>query len=155
MAYFYFNKGTEKMNSTLLAIVENSEDQVFFPSSESADICEVSTEDFKKIQLNTHSIKSYDGSNFVFEIHPTDNRLPDEERETVELLQNDLNKLRKRIGKWMKENPGHAKSSEWSDYKTYLENVDVASIVPIGKNWEEYCNDNSIAFKHIIELPHK
>jgi len=149
MAYFYFNKGQEKINSTLLAIVENSADQVFFHNSESADICEVTTEDFKKIQLDTHFIQSYDGSNFVFE------RYPEVDGETAEDLQNNLNRLIKAIDKWMKENPSHAKYSEWSAYKTYLESVDTASIVPLGKKWEEYCSDNSIAFKNIMELPHK
>ena len=149
MAYFYFNKGQEKMSSTLLAIVENSEDQVFFHNSEINDIVEVSTEDFKKIQLNTHSIQSYDGSNFVFEISS------EVDGEDVESLQDQLNVLSKQIDKWMRSHPSHAKHSEWSAYKTYLESVDVASIVPLGKKWEEYCSDNSIAFKNIKELPHK
>ncbi len=113
----------------------------------------MSIEDFKKIQLQTHTISSYDGSNFVFE-QPS-NDLTTEQRETVELVQNNLNNLSNNINIWLEDNNGHAKYSEWSNYKNYIDNVDVASILPLNKSWEKYCSDNSITFKNLLELPHK
>ena len=156
MAYFYFIKEEEKNHSSLCAIVENSADQIYYVSSNNADIVEVSTEDFKKLQLGTHHLESYDGSNFVFrEEAPANSPYPLEQRESEAIVQDSINARIESIQNWLEANVGHDKHTEWSDYKTYLENVNVASILPINKSWEKYCSDNSISFKNILELPHK
>lgn len=153
MSYFYFNTGQEKNNTTLCAIVENSSDQQYY--NDQADIVEVTTEEFLKIKSNNYTIKSYDGSNFIFSearINPGFTSTAARQEESV---RTNAQNRSEHIATWLEKNNGHAKYSEWSDYKNYLDNLDISSLLPVTKGWEEYCNDNSINFKHLLELPHQ
>lgn len=153
MALFYFAKNSEKNSSSLSKILENESDQQYYPSSDVCDIVTVSAEDFKKIKTNEWQITGYDGTNLSFEQPTVNSNVPED---TQEILERHINSLIKDITVWLTNNPSHAKKTEWENYKNYLNSLDYSSITfPINKTWERYCEDNSIAYKNLLELPNK
>lgn len=153
MALFYFAKNSEKNLSNLSKIVENENDQQYYPSSDTCDIVTVSAEDFKKIKTNEWQITGYDGTNLSFEQPTVNSNVPED---TQEILETHINSLIQAITVWLTDNPLHPKKTEWENYKNYLNSLNYSSITfPINKTWERYCEDNSIAYKNLLELPNK
>tara|TARA_B100000989_G_scaffold298383_1_gene287420 strand:+ start:2372 stop:2845 length:474 start_codon:yes stop_codon:yes gene_type:complete len=155
MASFIFNKDQAKNQSTLERICQSDDDLQYYSSSDVSDIVTVSAEDFAKVKNNNCMIESHDGNNFTWFDHVTyDTSVPVSERDTKEILGVYLSHLVKAIDEWLVEFPSHAKTSEWQSYRDYCNNFDVDSIsYPLDKTWEQYCADNSISYKNILELP--
>lgn len=157
MASFIFNKDQAKNQSTLYRICESDGDLQYYCSSDVSDIITVSTEDFEKVKNNNCVIESYDGNNFTWFDHVTHvTSVSVSDRDTKEVLDAHLSSTIKVIDKWLVEFPSHSKTSEWQSYRDYCNNFDVDSITyPLNKTWEQYCSDNSISYKNILELPTK
>jgi hypothetical protein len=154
MAYFYFNSLQPTNSQSLISIVENSADKQYYVDQPNVNIIEVTSEDFIKIKSGHSAIVSYDGTNFTF-VHD-EPVIPAEERGVQDPIITHHNELSEKIGKWLEDHPEHPKTSEWTSYKNYLDNFDVSSVTwPLGKSWEEYCQDNSISYKSLLELPTK
>lgn len=155
MASFIFNKDQAKNQSTLERICESDDDLQYYPSSDISDIVTVSAEDFAKVKNNNCTIESHDGNNFTWFDHVTHNSpVPVSERDSKENMEFYLSGLIKAIDGWLAVFPSHAKTSEWQSYRDYCNNFDVNSIsYPLNKTWEQYCADNSISYKNILELP--
>ena len=156
MASFIFNKDQSKTHQALLNICENDNDLQYYPSNEHADIVTVSNEDFLKVKNCNSSIESYDGTNFTWFDHTASSPVPIEDRDKKEILADYLTSIKDQIDEWLKEFPSHAKTSEWQTYRDYCHNIDLDSLTfPLNKSWEQYCADNSVSYKNILELPSK
>jgi len=156
MASFIFNKDQVKNQQSLEKICENDSDLQFYPSGDISDIVTVSDEDFNKIKKRSYSIESYDGTNFTWWDEHGSSPVPVEDRDTKEILADYLTFVMKQIDDWLVEFPSHSKTSEWQAYRDYCNNVDVESMTfPLNKSWEEYCSDNGVTFKNLLELPTK
>lgn len=154
MAYFYFNSLQPINSASLISIVENNSDQQYYTDQPNVNVIEVNSEDFTKVKSFHSTITSYDGTNFTFE--HVDPVIPVEERGTQETITAYMSDLSSSIAAWLELNADHAKASEWTDYKNYLDNFDVNSVTwPLGLCWEEYCQNNSITYKNLLELPTK
>lgn len=154
MAYFYFNSLEPTNSQTLISIVENSADQQYYVDQPNVTIIEVNSEDFIKVKSCNSTITSYDGTNFTFE--HDDPVIPAEDRGVQEQITTYHNSLSERINEWLENNSEHSKASEWTSYKNYIDNFDVSSVTwPLGLCWEEYCQNNSITYKNLLELPTK
>lgn len=158
MSYFYFNKDQEKTQSSLICIVENTEDQQYFADPSTVDIVEVSHEDFIKVKTTAYQITGYDGSNFTYFHHDPSKRpahLPPNDTDAT-FVQSEIDRLKTAVDKWISENSLHAKVSEWQSYRNFLDTFDVNSIsYPLENCLFQYFQDNSIDYKNLLELPLK
>ena len=89
-------------------------------------------EEFNKIRLETHSV-SLDGENFIF----------------IE----DGNNLLVFFRKKLEYDPDHPRADDINSYISTLENFDTSTITfPLDKNWQEYCQENSITFISPLQI---
>jgi len=111
-------------------------------------IIEISSADFSGVQLGTKKVDSTTTDSITFtDITPTG--WPD-----ADLLKSRLRDNMKSIEQFLKNNSSNAMYSFWNTYKSTLENFDYSGVTfPMTQTWEQYCADNSIAFKNMLQLP--
>ena len=107
-------------------------------------------EEFNKIRLETHSV-SLDGENFIFIEYGKD------ASGNVYFNSNDLsyniNNLLVFFRKKLEYNPDHPRADDINSYISTLENFDTSTITfPLDKNWQEYCQENSITFISPLQI---
>jgi hypothetical protein len=125
MAYFIYNRQT---NNQIYKIAENDLDLsslIFTPDQYL--VVNATQDDFNQTRLNNKYILNYDG---------TSNRLANTNIKcTREDLQNYLNIFNIQITDFLTNNPNNIKYSQWSNYKSYLNTLNVNVIIPQKDGW--------------------
>ena len=58
------------------------------------------------------------------------------------------------IKSFLDANPNNSFYTEANNYRNYLLGLDYSSLpLPISQTWEKYCQDNSIAYIHPLQIP--
>ena len=67
-----------------------------------------------------------------------------------------ISDLIKNIESWVSTAEGHPQSEidDWNTYKNSLSSFDTSTVTfPLNTPWEKYCEDNSISYKSLLQLP--
>ncbi len=144
MAYLIVND-----QNCLYKIAENDTDKnnlnCTFPPYTTIDISDV---DFLKVKQNLVDISISDGSATF-----TDRTDPDISI-TEEAVKDQHKNLIKYIEQFLRNNSSNPFYTPCQNYCNYLETLDYSSITfPLNKTWEQYCEDNSIAYFHPLQIP--
>jgi len=127
---------------------EKNDINIFFPPAIAHSI---SDDQFNKIKNNTAGLRFVDNAITVVEyddsqIFPDENSLK-RYIENVKFLINDF--LEPSCGNETKSLHNIIQS-----YSNTLESFDYSSITyPLNKSWEQYCEENSIAYVHPLQIP--
>ena len=144
MAYLIVND-----QNCVYKIAENDTDKnnlnCTFPPYTTIDISDV---DFLKVKQNLVDISISDGSATF-----TDRTDPDISI-TEEDVKNQHENLIKYFRQFLRNNSSNPFYTPCQNYCNYLETLDYSSITfPLNKTWEQYCEDNSIAYFHPLQIP--
>ena len=108
---------------------------------------EISEAEFNNLKNHTKRVSSHDGTNFVYEDMTTE--FLDENDLKAYLVINS-----KAIAQIIEKYPDHPDMAIWTTYKNLIDNYDTSTITfPLNTSWEKYCEDNSIDYFHLLELP--
>ena len=144
MAYLIVND-----QNCVYKIAENDTDKnnlnCTFPPYTTIDISDV---DFLKVKQNLVDISISDGSaTFTDRIDPDISI-------TEEGVKDQHKNLIKYIEQFLRHNSSNPFYTPCQNYCNYLETLDYSSITfPLNKTWEQYCEDNSIAYFHPLQIP--
>ena len=144
MAYLIVND-----QNCVYKIAENDTDKnnlnCTFPPYTTIDISDV---DFLKVKQNLVDISISDGSaTFTDRIDP-DISITEED------VKDQHKNLIKYIEQFLRNNSSNPFYTPCQNYCNYLETLDYSSITfPLNKTWEQYCEDNSIAYFHPLQIP--
>ena len=108
---------------------------------------EIGEAEFINLKNNTKRVSDHDGTNFVY---------VDMATEFVEEnnLKTYLGIKSKAIAQIIEKYPDHPDMTIWTTYKNLIDNYDTSTITfPLNTSWEKYCEDNSIDYFHLLELP--
>mgnify|MGYP003673969972 CR=1 FL=1 len=144
MAYIITSDGTK---TNLYRIAENdfAKNNLYLSPQDVAHT--ISDSEFNNLKNNTKVISSHDGTNYIYE--DTD-IVWDEESS----LTSHLSLVSKTISSALKRYPGNPDASSWTTYKNFIDNFDTSTITfPLNNGWEKYCEDNSIFYINILQLP--
>ena len=116
-----------------------------FPPYTTIDISDV---DFLKFKQNLVDISISDGSaTFTDRIDP-DISITEED------VKDQHENLIKYIEQFLRNNSSNPFYTPCQNYCNYLKTLDYSSITfPLNKTWEQYCEDNSIAYFHPLQIP--
>jgi hypothetical protein len=144
MAYFIFQQ------NNLHSIAANETDKNSLPIANTYVVKEVSDSDFLKVKKQIAEV-SLSGDNVVVTDYVSYNGYNDEN----DLRNYHTENVIKRIDQFLNaENEDKSLYSAITSYKTYLENFDYSTMTfPMTKTWEEYCEDNSIAYVSPLQIP--
>jgi len=108
----------------------------------------ISDADFLKVKQNLADISISDGSaTFTDRIDP-DRSITEED------VKDQHKNIIKCIRQFLRYNPSNPFYTSCQNYCNYLETLDYSSITfPLNKTWEQYCEDNSIAYFHPLQIP--
>tara|TARA_R110000751_G_scaffold221575_1_gene323995 strand:- start:2259 stop:2702 length:444 start_codon:yes stop_codon:yes gene_type:complete len=147
MAYVITSKGN------LFKIAANSQEKddlnVYFPPAVAIDI---SDEDFLKVKKNIAYI-TISGDNATVVDHE-----PAPDIKSEEELQGHINTIKPIIESFLiaGSSPNSSKIL-WSiinNYNDILNNLNLSTITfPLNKSWEQHCEDNSIEYVNILQIP--
>lgn len=142
MAYFIFNQ------NNLISIAANETDKNSLPIASVYTVKDVSDSDYLKVK------KQIAGASFSNDaVVVTDWGSTSIQDEAA--LQTYHSQVLNKIDEFLNAN-NSSKSlySDISNYKTYLEGFDTSTITyPLAKTWEEYCEENSIAYVSPLQIP--
>ena len=142
MAYFIFH------SDNLISIAANETDKNSLPIPDVYTVKDVSDSDFSKVKKQI-SGASISGDNVVVTDYES-NGFNDEDG-----LQIYHKGILSRINEFL--NAGNEDKSlhgAITTYKTLLEGFDTSTITyPMTQSWEEYCEDNSIAYVSPLQIP--
>ena len=142
MAYFIFH------SDNLISIAANETDKNSLPIPDVYTVKNVSDSDFLKVKKQIAGV-SISGDNVVVTDYES-NGFNDEDG-----LQIYHKGILSRINEFL--NAGNEDKSfhgAITTYKTLLEGFDTSTITyPMTKTWEEYCEDNSIAYVSPLQIP--
>ena len=154
MAYIIYNQ--DSANREMSRIAADDAEKAKYPQMLSHTI---TTDEFNSLKNGTKQITGWDGTNYIFE----DVTTPVKEDGTVvpyykdsSDLQVALTNIIEGINLFLDFAEGHPQSEidEWTAYKTQLESFDTTSVsYPVSVPWEKYCEDNSITYKSLLQLP--
>ena len=108
---------------------------------------EIGEADFNNLKNNTKRVSDHDGTNFVY---------ADMETEFIEEnnLKTYLGIKSKAIAQIIEKYPDHPDMTIWTTYKDLVDNYDTSTVTfPLTTSWEKYCEDNSIDYFNLLELP--
>jgi len=141
MAYFIFNEGN------LISIAANETDKNSLPISHSYVVKDVSDSDFLKVkkQISTASLS---GDTVTLTDLDSPNLSEDD-------LQGYFTNVISRIDQFLDAgNSDKSLHTDISNYKTYLQGLDTSTLTfPLTKTWEEYCEENTIAYVSPLQIP--
>ena len=142
MAYFIFH------SDNLISIAANENDKNSLPIPDVYTVKNVSDSDFLKVKKQIAGV-SISGDNVVVTDYES-NGFNDEDG-----LQIYHKGILSRINEFL--NAGNEDKSlhgAITTYKTLLEGFDTSTITyPMTQSWEEYCEDNSIAYVSPLQIP--
>ena len=108
---------------------------------------DISDSDFASLKNVTKVVSGYENDNFVFTDANT-------HWDTEEELTSYINMKISVVGNTIERYPDHSDASSWTTYKNVLENFDTSTVsYPLNNSWEKYCEDNSITYINLLELP--
>ena len=108
---------------------------------------EISEADFNNLKNSTKRVSDHDGTNFVYVDMIT-------EFEEENDLTNYLVVVSNAVSEIIKKYPEHPDMTIWTTYKDLIDNFDKSTITfPLATSWEKYCEDNSISYFNLLELP--
>ena len=108
---------------------------------------DISDSDFASLKNVTKVVSGYENDNFVFTDANT-------HWDTQEELTSYINMKISVVGNTIERYPDHSDASSWTTYKNVLENFDTSTVsYPLNTSWEKYCEDNSITYINLLELP--
>jgi hypothetical protein len=143
MAYLIFQ------DNNLYTIAANDADKNSLPLVSNYTVKDVSESDFLKIKKHTSQAKLVDGNVVIEDSNQTSDRFNE-----VSLKGYHVEVLKKLNG-FLKVDTNSTKSlyNDILNYKNYLDNLDYSTIpLPMVKTWEEYCDDNSIAYISPLQI---
>ena len=109
---------------------------------------DISDADFLKVKQYIVDINISDGSATFTDINDPDISITEEEVKAHHKT------LIKYFRQFLRFNPSNSFYTPCQNYCNYLETLDYSSITfPLNKNWEQYCEDNSIAYFHPLQIP--
>jgi len=143
MAYFIFH------SDNLISIAANETDKNSLPIADVYTVKNVSDSDFLKVKKQIAGA-SLSGDNVVVTDYESYNGFDDENQ-----LQTHHENIISRINQFLNaENEDKSLHSAITTYKTFLEGFDTSTITyPMTQTWEEYCEDNSIAYVSPLQIP--
>lgn len=145
MAYFIYS------GNDLVSIAANDSDKDCLPIVDSYTVKDVSDSDFLKVKKQTSQTYLNNGNVVINDSVQTAPRFTDEND-----LRNYHDQLISKINVFLSVESNSSKSmfNSINNYKTYLEGFDYSSFTfPNTKTWEEYCEDNSIAYISPLQIP--
>tara|TARA_R110000787_G_scaffold149326_1_gene263241 strand:+ start:38 stop:493 length:456 start_codon:yes stop_codon:yes gene_type:complete len=151
MAYIIYNPDSEK--TQMARIAENDSDKAKYPGMLSENI---TTEEFNSLKNGTKKIAGHNGTNYIWEdtVKSSENSgivFPDQS-----FLDTHISILIKNIKVFTESQgaEGHVDQNFWNTYISFLESFDTSAVTyPINTSWEKYCEDNSINYKNLLQLP--
>ena len=107
----------------------------------------ISDSDFANLKNSTKVVSGYESDNFVY----TDSNTHwDTEEELTSYINNKITFLSNTLERY----PEHSDASAWTTYKNVLENFDTSTVpYPLNTSWEKYCEDSSIVYVNLLQLP--
>lgn len=106
----------------------------------------ISDADFNNLKNNTKTIASHDGTNYVYNDTTADF--------TADMYADAFRISKEALKRAIEKEPSHADAAGWQTYLNYLESFDLSTITfPINKPWEKYCEDNSVTYYNVLQLP--
>lgn len=144
MAYLIVND-----QNGLYKIAENDTDKnnlnCTFPPYITIDISDA---DFLKVKQDIVDINISDGSATF--TNRTDSNLSKTEEDVKAYHE----MLIKYFTTFLRHNPSNPFYTPCQNYCNYLETLDYSNITfPMNKNWEHYCEENSITYFHPLQIP--
>tara|TARA_R110000803_G_scaffold203230_1_gene268685 strand:- start:43 stop:480 length:438 start_codon:yes stop_codon:yes gene_type:complete len=110
---------------------------------------DISDADFLKVKQNIVDVNISSGSATFTDIdNYSDTAIAEED------VKDHHKNLIEYIRQFLKNNPSNPFYTPCQNYCNYLETLDYSSITfPLNKTWEQYCEDNSIAYFHPLQIP--
>ena len=143
MAYFIF------YSDNLIKIAANENDKNSLPIAPVYTVKDVSDSDFLKVKKNA-ATASLSGDNVV--VTDYESRGFDDESQLQSYHENIITQI-----DYFLNGTGNESKSLYdaiTNYKTILQSFDTSTITyPMTKTWEEYCEDNSIAYVSPLQIP--
>tara|TARA_R100001129_G_C5259823_1_gene230767 strand:+ start:254 stop:700 length:447 start_codon:yes stop_codon:yes gene_type:complete len=148
MAYFIVAKGQPKQYVYKIAADDAAADNLYC-SWEIYDKVPVTESEFNNFKNGTRDITGHDGTNYTYKVLDTTFEAQDAlegcTSSTMAVIDNWLN---------MSSNDSHPDRAAWESYRDTLKNFDHSSVsYPLNKSWEKYCEDNSITYYNLFQLP--
>ena len=163
MAKYILFVNTPDTENTCIGIAESDDELNANHESTSAKVITVSDSDFLAVQNDTKFPKSFNSSDEITWYDNDPNTWVTEDGSPHPFPFNNadefkaaLQPISDTIGSWLEINQSHALHSWWTTYKSAVDtNIANASskTYPINTTWGQYCVDNSIPYKHILQLP--
>jgi len=149
MAYFIFNKNSDKINGSLCKIAENKSDLDNLNIIQSNyKIIEVSQNNFNDVKYIIKQILNYDGN--------TVNYLDFEHKGPVDKnsFLKEINVCKNAIKQFLDADKEHPFYNKWNDYYNQLNSLNLDTITyPLNKSLEQYFNDLGQPSLNILQLP--
>ena len=148
MAKFIFKKDSDNVVEGVLSFIANDQSHIDnnknWDESE-FDIIDVSDDDFNNIKLGTKGIVSKNGTNVTY-FDVTYNY------DSEEKLNTEISKVTERIDNWLSGNSNKPFASTVTNYKNYINSIDVSSITPLNTSLEKYVSDQGQTVVNLYEL---
>ncbi len=155
MAYIIYNPDAPKTAMSRIAADDTEKAKYVGMLSE-----EITTEEFNNLKNNTKYITGHDGTNYTYADNVATGTLDDGSANQMYNTKEDLDiyisDLIKNIESWVSTAEGHPQSEidDWNTYKNSLSSFDTSTVTfPLNTPWEKYCEDNSISYKSLLQLP--
>lgn len=148
MAKFIFKKDSDNVVEGVLSFIANDQSHIDnnknWDESE-FDIIDVSDDDFNNIKLGAKGIVSKNGTNVTY-FDITYNY------DSEEKLNTEISKVTERIDNWLLGNSSKPFASTVTNYKNYINSIDVSSITPLNTSLEKYVSDQGQTVVNLYEL---
>lgn len=149
MAYFIYNKNS---NNEIYRIAANDTDlsSLNIPQNDEYLIISASQNDFNTVQLGNAYISNYDGvSNKLISISLAFDRPS---------LQTYINTGKNQILSFLNNQPQNIKFTQWNNYLTYLNSLNVFQIIPtingaLNSSLETYINSQGQPYYSFLQIP--
>lgn len=149
MAYFIYNKNS---NNEIYRIAANDTDlsSLNIPQNDEYLIISASQNDFNTVQLGNALISNYDGvSNKLINISQSFDRPS---------LQTYINRGKNQISSFLNNQPQNIKFTQWNNYLTYLNSLNVFQIIPtvngaLNSSLETYINSQGQPYYSFLQIP--
>ncbi len=149
MAYFIYNKNS---NNEIYRIAADDTDlsALNIPQNNEYLIISASQNDFNTVQLGNALISNYDGvSNKLININQSFDRPS---------LQTYINRGKNQISAFLNNQPQNIKFTQWNNYLTYLNSLNVFQIIPtvngaLNSSLEAYINSQGQPYYSFLQIP--
>jgi len=144
MAYIITSDET-KTNIFRIAENDSAKNNLYLPYQCVSNT--ISDSDFANLKNNTKIVIEHDGTNYIY-----NNSGAGFNEEST--LTDYLNEITRVISNALERYPNHPDASIWTNYKNFVDNFDTSTLTfPLINSWEKYCEDNSITYINLLQLP--